>query len=143
MRFTTVPGAFTEQAAKAWINRTRQRAEDGTAIVLAIVEAGEQFPAGMVGLFGLDRGDASARLGYWLVNDARGRGLATAAARALAVWAFERLELSEVVIDREASNIASARVAEKLGAIETEAQLVVYHGAEVELIRYVLQGPPD
>ena len=61
----------------------------------------------------------------------------------MAVWAFERLELSEVVIDREASNIASARVAEKLGAIETEAQLVVYHGAEVELIRYVLQGPPD
>lgn len=143
MRFTTIPGVFTDEAAKDWINRTRRRAEDGTAMVLAIVEAGEHFPAGMVGLFGLDRGDGSARLGYWLVNHARGRGLASAAARALVGWAFERLELDEVVIDREASNLASARVAEKLGAIETDAQLVVYQGAEVELIRYVLQRPPD
>jgi RimJ/RimL family protein N-acetyltransferase len=143
MRFTTVPGVFTEEAARDWISRTQSRAEDGTAMVLAIVEAGEHFPTGMVGLFGLDRGDASARLGYWLVNHARGRGLATAAARALTDWASERLALNQVVIEREASNIASARVAQKLGAIETGAHLVEHQGAEVKLIRYVLQTAPD
>jgi [ribosomal protein S5]-alanine N-acetyltransferase len=141
MRFTTVPGVFTEAAAIDWINRARQRAEDGTAMVLAIVEAGERFPIGMVGLFGLDRADDSARLGYWLVDHARGRGIATAAARSLTDWAFARLGLSHVVIDREASNIGSAGVAQKLGAIETGAHLVEYQGAEVELIRYVVPGP--
>lgn len=45
MRFTTVPGVFTEEAAKDWISRTLSRAEHGTAMVLAIVEAGEQFSA--------------------------------------------------------------------------------------------------
>jgi RimJ/RimL family protein N-acetyltransferase len=74
MRFTTVPAVFTEKAGADWVNRQRQRAERGTAIVLAIVAAGERFPVGMVGLFGLEREDRTARLGYWLVNHARGRG---------------------------------------------------------------------
>lgn len=141
MRFTTVPAVFTDEAATDWINRARQRAEDGTAMVLAIVEAGERFPIGMVGLFGLDHAEDSARLGYWLVDHARGRGIATAAALSLTEWAFARLGLSHVVIDREASNLASAGVAQKLGAIETGARLVEYQGAEVELVRYVVHGP--
>ena len=143
MRFTTVPRVFTEEAATDWIDRQRRRAESGTAIVLAIVEAGERFPIGMVGLFGLDRAVDSARLGYWLVKDARGRGIAVIAARGLTDWAFERLGLKQVVIDREASNIASARVAQKLGAIETGAHIVEYRGAEVHFIRHVLERPRD
>ena len=143
MRFTTVPSVFTEEAATDWINRGCRHAEHGTAMVLAIVDAGEPFPIGMVGLFGLDRADDSARLGYWLVNHARGRGIAAAAARALTDWVFERLGLNHVVIDREASNVASARVAQKLGAIEIGARFVDYQGGEIELIRYVLQRPRD
>jgi RimJ/RimL family protein N-acetyltransferase len=143
MRFTTVPGVFTEEGAIDWITRGRRHAEDGTAMVLAVVDAGERLPIGMVGLFGLDRADDSARLGYWLVKHARGRGIAAAAAWALTEWAFENLALSQVFIDREASNVASARVAEKLGAVETGAYVADYQGGEVELIRYVLQRPPD
>jgi RimJ/RimL family protein N-acetyltransferase len=124
MRFTTIPGVFTEEAATDWINRQRQHAERATAMVLAVIDAGERFPVGMVGLFGLDRGDHTARLGYWLLNHARGRGLATAAARGLTDWAFDHLGLNQVIIDREPTNLASARGAEKLGARETGACLV-------------------
>jgi RimJ/RimL family protein N-acetyltransferase len=58
MRFTTVPAIFTEDAATDWISRQRQRAECGTAVVLAITRAGERAPIGMVGLFGLDEESA-------------------------------------------------------------------------------------
>jgi RimJ/RimL family protein N-acetyltransferase len=142
-RFTTVPEVFSEEAATDWINRQRQHAERGTAMVLAIVDAGGHIPVGMVGLFGLGRGEPTARLGYWLVNHARGRGLATAAARGLTAWGFDHLGLDQVVIDREPTNLASARVAEKLGAGETGARLTEYHGSGVELIRYVIHRPKD
>jgi [ribosomal protein S5]-alanine N-acetyltransferase len=143
MRFTTVPGVFTEEAATGWIHRQQRHAERGTAMVLAIIDAAERFPVGMVGLFGLDGGDQTARLGYWLLDHARGRGLATAAARALTDWAFDRLGLNEVLIDREPANLASARVAEKLGARKAGVRLVQYQGSEVELIRYVISRPSD
>lgn len=141
MRFTTVPAVFSERAATAWVNRQRQHAERGTAIVLAIIAGGQRCPVGMVGLFGLDRGDRTARLGYWLLRHARGRGFATAAARGLTEWAFDHLGLDQVIIDREPTNRASARVAEKLGATETGTRLVDYQSSEVELIRYVVFRP--
>ena len=143
MRFTTVPEVFSEEPAIDWINRQRQHAERGTAVVLAILDAGGHVPVGMVGLFGLGRGDRAARLGYWLLNHARGRGLATAAARGLAAWGFDHLGLDQVIIDREPTNVASARVAEKLGAKEIGARLTEYHGSDVQLIRYVVYRPTD
>ena len=143
MRFTTVPETYTEEAATDWIRRQREHAERGRAMVLAIVGAGELSPVGLVGLFGLDRGDHTAKLGYWVLGRARGGGLATAAARALTGWGFDRLGLAQVVVDREPSNLPSARVAEKLGATETGAHLVQYRGSQVELIRYVIHPPSD
>lgn len=141
MRFTTVPGVYSEGAAIGWISRQRQHSEDGTAVVLAIIGPDEPVPVGMAGLFGLDRHDRSARLGYWLLGRARGRGLATAAARALTEWAFDCLALDQVIIDREPSNPASGRVAEKLGAVEGGARLVEYEGSKVQLIRYLVNRP--
>lgn len=143
MRFTTVPRRFSEDAAAAWINRQGQHAERGTAMVLAITGAGERFPVGMAGLFGLDRGDGVARLGYWMLARARGRGIATTAARALTDWAFDHLGLNQVVIDREPANLASAKVAARLGAIEIGARVVEYEGSEVELIRSVVSRPSN
>jgi RimJ/RimL family protein N-acetyltransferase len=143
MRFTTVPGVFTERAAADWISRQREHAERGTAMVLAILDAGERLPIGMVGLFGLDRRDGTARLGYWVLSHARGRGIATTAAGALADWAFEHLGLDRVVIDREPGNLASARVAEKLGATDTGTRHVDHRGSEVELVHCVIQRRHD
>ena len=141
MRFSTVPEVYTEGAAIAWLNRQRQHAACGTGIVLAIAVTAEIYPIGMVGLFGLDRADHSERLGYWLIGRARGRGIATTTARAMIEWAFERLSLDQVIIEREPGNLASAKVATKLGALETDVRLVNYRGCEVELIRYVVSQP--
>ncbi|MFL5331462.1 MAG: GNAT family N-acetyltransferase [Gemmataceae bacterium] len=57
------------------------------------------------------RGTAS--LGYWLGEPFWGRGIATAAVRAITPWAFEHLDLQRIEAAVFAWNPASARVLEK------------------------------
>jgi RimJ/RimL family protein N-acetyltransferase len=140
-RFTTVPRIYSEDAAAQWIERQHDHAANGTAIVLAIIPADEQTPVGMSGLFGLDK-ERTARFGYWLVARARGRGLATSAARALVHWAFSSLGLETIFIDREPSNLASHGVAERLGATLAGSRHVSVNGLDVELTRHALAPPP-
>jgi [ribosomal protein S5]-alanine N-acetyltransferase len=137
-RFTTVPRVYSRAAAVQWIERVRDRAARGDAIVLAIVPAREPTPVGMVGLFGLDEPGQTARFGYWLIAQARRRGLAT---RALRDWAFSSLALETIFIDREPSNPASARVADRLGATLAGSRRVVVTGSEIELARHALPRP--
>ena len=73
--------SYSLDAAAQWIERQRDRATSGTAIVQAIVAPDDQEPVGMVGLFGLDQPERAARFGYWLIARARRRGLATSARR--------------------------------------------------------------
>ena len=141
-RFTTVPHVFSEEAALLWIERQEARAGAGTAIVLAIVPAGEREPVGMMGLFGLDQPEPIARLGYWLIARARGQGLATGAARALGRWAFAHLAIETLVIDCEPANVASARVAERLGAAFSGSRIVRARAGEVTLDRYTATTAP-
>jgi RimJ/RimL family protein N-acetyltransferase len=118
-RFTTVPRRYTIEDARDWIARQQAHARDRTAVVLAIVPLPGDRPVGMVGLFGLDEPGATARFGYWLTAESRGQGLVGAATRLVADWAFTQLQLARIQIDREPANHASARVAERLGAVIT------------------------
>ena len=58
-----------------------------------------------------------ANLGYWIADDARGGGVAVAAAQLAAVWAFGHLGLQRIEILVQPENTASLRVAVKLGAV--------------------------
>ncbi|MBM2621695.1 GNAT family N-acetyltransferase [Actinoplanes sp. LDG1-06] len=87
---------------------------------------------GRVG-FGLDRAGA-AQIGYWMDPAARGRGVATAAVRALCGWGFDTLGLGLVEWRAEVGNHASRRVAEKAGfRVEaTLRQRLVHRGVRVD-----------
>lgn len=135
-RFTTVPRSYSPQAAREWIERQHAHAIRGTAVVLAIVPGDQRQPVGMIGLFGLDQADRSARFGYWLIARARGRGLISSAARELGGWAFATLGLEAIFIDREPANAASARVAERLGAAHAGSRMVRLDGLALELVRH-------
>jgi RimJ/RimL family protein N-acetyltransferase len=142
-RFTTVPRRYSPEAAGEWLRRQAAHATAGSGIVLALVPAAEAQPVGMIGLFGLDQHERAARLGYWLIARARGRGLATAGACALARWGFETLALETIYIDREPENAASARVAAKLGTDPVGAREVrLRDGRSVSLIRHALRAAP-
>ena len=82
----------------------------------ALLATGSDEPVGGLGVR-WDQLDAGvAEVGYWVGGDSRRRGVATAAVRLAARWAFEaasaleRLELRAAV-----DNPASNRVAEKAG----------------------------
>ncbi|HSL96875.1 MAG TPA: GNAT family N-acetyltransferase, partial [Thermoleophilia bacterium] len=57
----------------------------------------------------------AGEIGYQVAPWARGRGVATAAARLIRDWAFEELELARLEIAADVDNIASQRVAQAAG----------------------------
>ncbi|MEQ1785954.1 MAG: GNAT family N-acetyltransferase, partial [Acidimicrobiales bacterium] len=80
----------------------------------SIVDAEGQAVLGGCGLHGR-LGPHGLEIGYWVHVDHVGRGLATAAARALTDAAFGIEGIERVRIQCEDTNVRSARVPEKLG----------------------------
>lgn len=56
-----------------------------------------------------------AQITYWVVPDARGRGVSVTAVRRLVRWSFDDLELHRLEIVHSVANVASCRVADKVG----------------------------
>jgi RimJ/RimL family protein N-acetyltransferase len=59
--------------------------------------------------------DATGAVGYWLLPEARGRGLATRSVRLVCDWGFRDVGLRELRLLTEPENLASQRVAERAG----------------------------
>ena len=72
---------------------------------------------GGVGLNFFIRMHQMANLGYWVRTSAIGRGVASRATRLVARFGFEQLGLQRIEIIAAVPNIASQRVAEKVGAM--------------------------
>lgn len=70
-----------------------------------------------MGLNFFNRVHQMANLGYWVRTSAAGRGIATQAARLVARFGFDQLGLHRIEILAAVDNIASQRVAEKVGAV--------------------------
>ncbi|HKC20774.1 MAG TPA: GNAT family N-acetyltransferase [Candidatus Dormibacteraeota bacterium] len=72
----------------------------------------------VLGIAGLNReGDDAAELHYWIRTDHAGRGLTTEACRALIEFARRELTLERLTLWAGRDNVASRRVAEKLGFV--------------------------
>jgi RimJ/RimL family protein N-acetyltransferase len=83
----------------------------------------------------------AGELSYWLVPDARGRGLAYAAVRLMIDSVVPALGLRSVVLDIEEGNVPSIRLAERLGA-ERRSPTRVHPdraGAPHTMVAYVLR----
>ncbi len=72
---------------------------------------------GATGVNQLDRNGRRANLGYWLRTDATGNGYATEATLMVARWAFHALQLERIEIVAAIGNVASQRVAIRVGAV--------------------------
>jgi len=72
---------------------------------------------GGVGLNFINRVHQFGNLGYWVRTSAAGKGVASKAARLVARFGFEELGLNRIEILAAVPNIASQRVAEKIGAV--------------------------
>jgi RimJ/RimL family protein N-acetyltransferase len=118
---------FVQQMARAaW--------DDGRRAEFLIEDADGAGRLGRVGLDLRPHDPGAAEIGYWMDPRARGRGVATAAVRALCQWAFPELGLTLIEWRCETGNVASRRVAEKAGFL-IEATLrarLVHRGHRVD-----------
>lgn len=114
--FSSVPWIYSKAGALAWIERQRHKRAAGTVLAMAIQAPEEEQALGNVNLARFDDGRREAAIGYWLVPAARGRGLAIGAVALLVDWGFERLGLDRIEFAILPENLASQRVAERLGA---------------------------
>jgi len=92
-----------------------QRAERA-AYNFAIVDADDGSILGGCGLTQINWQHRFANLYYWVHSRKAGRGVASAATLQLARYGFETLGLQRIEIVVAAGNLASLRVAEKVGA---------------------------
>lgn len=114
LRDPGVIGAFGRATLSAaeLLGLNRRRRQDGTSATFAICDAGDEC----VGHVFVNLGDARrGTVGYWLLPEARGRGLATRAVRLISRWAFTELDLARLGLLTEPENDASQHVAERSG----------------------------
>ncbi|ADB31430.1 GCN5-related N-acetyltransferase [Kribbella flavida DSM 17836] len=103
-----------DDEALGWIAQWPRRWADEEAASWAVVD--EQDRAlGQIGLRGIDLAEAKAHLSYWLLPEARGRGLAVRAVGVLTEWCFTTLKLHRLTIDHSTQNEQSCRVATAAG----------------------------
>jgi RimJ/RimL family protein N-acetyltransferase len=104
----TIPHPYTETDALAFIRGEVRDDHDALAIEL------DGRVVGGIGM-GVNAHDYRARLGYWISASARGRGTCTRALRLLSSYALEDLQLQRIELITDPDNLASQRVAEKVG----------------------------
>jgi RimJ/RimL family protein N-acetyltransferase len=112
-RWTQVPTPYLREHAVGYVARSAQGLAEGSAAHLAVVDAGTDRVLGACGLMRREAG--VGEIGYWTAPWARGRGVATAATRALCRWALGTLGLRRLQWRAEVGNHASRLVAARVG----------------------------
>lgn len=100
-------------ASANFIDFARREAAAGTGLHLAIVE--QTRILGMCGYHRIDAQNRSGQIGYWLSQEAQGRGVMTRCVTALVLYGFAKLDLHRQLIACAEENRASAAVAERCG----------------------------
>lgn len=116
LRWNTPLRDITDTAGARESLRARAAAtEAGTAAVFCVTDAADGAVLGQVGLHAIDRVFGCARVGYWVLPEARGKGVATRSLRLAADWSFARLGLHRLELGHALGHEASCRIAERCG----------------------------
>lgn len=130
------PHPYTEKDADAWLAIAGR---EGPSIHLAI-----EFQRDAIGGIGVVPLEGNARrtghFGYWLAEMHWGRGIATAAARAMVSHVFSRTRLARLEAPVFAWNPASMRVLEKTGFLRegVHRRSVFKDGQLIDSVMYAL-----
>ncbi len=84
---------------------------------------------GRIGFNHMDSLNHKAEIGYWIIEEAQGKGIITKSVKELLIMAFTELNLNKIVIRAGIGNIKSRNIPEKLGftleGIERDGELLV------------------
>jgi RimJ/RimL family protein N-acetyltransferase len=115
---TRSPADYLAAKREAWA--------EGTGASFAICDATR--PDTCLGHVFIERDDdGRGSVGYWLLEDGRGKGRATRAVRLIASWALPEMRLCRLQLHTAPANLASQRVAERAG-FAREGVLRAYDG---------------
>jgi len=113
-RFTRIPDPPPPDFAQTWFAAYERGRDDGSREAFAIVDGDGTF-LGLALAPYIERDTGTVELGYVVVPEARGRGVATAGLRMLTDWAFRQLGAERLELLISVENGASKRVAEHCG----------------------------
>lgn len=84
---------------------------------------------GRIGFNHMDSINHKAEIGYWIIEEAQGKGIVTKSVKELLMQAFTDLKLNKIVIKAGIENTKSRNIPEKLGftleGIERDGELLV------------------
>lgn len=106
---------YSLDEARQWMAVQEELANQGMAYEFAIFDEAGRFLGGC-GINQIGKANRFANVGYWVRTSAMGRGVAPAAARLVAEYAFRKTDLIRLEIVCAVGNTRSQRVAEKIGA---------------------------
>ena len=114
-RFTAIPSPYQRAHAADWVGSAPRAWRTEAAAPFVIVDAGSDALIGSVGLVEICADRSSAEVGYWVLEQARCRGVAPAAVRLVARWVLCDLGFARLELQADVRNHPSHRVAEKAG----------------------------
>lgn len=112
-RWASGPPPATREDGLRRIDRMARRALEGSSVGWAVEADGSVV--GGVAVRSVNRIDQHASVSYFVLPEARGRGVATRALTTAAAHAFDVLGLHRLQLQHALANTASCRVAEKAG----------------------------
>ena len=130
-RWISVPQPYLMQNAIDYVTAfTTQTWANGTAAPFGVFDPASGELLGACDLVKLDRDAGVAEIGYWVAPWARGRGVATGAARAVARWALHTQGVRRLVWRAKLGNHASRLVAARIGVRFEGVQRAALRGRE-------------
>jgi ribosomal-protein-serine acetyltransferase len=106
-------GSKTVSATSAFIACSRRQFLEDRGFVAVIRVSGRI--GGVISHHGIEWPNRSTALGYWLDSALQGKGIMTAACRAVVEHAFTQLALHRIVIRCATENLKSRAIPERLG----------------------------
>ena len=116
LRFTRVPDPPPPGFVEDWYAGYERGRAEGTREAFAVVDA-EGMLLGLALAVSIDGEARTVELGYLVVPEARGRGVATAALSMLGEWAFDHLGALRIELLINIDNPGSQAVAARCGYV--------------------------
>ncbi|TPQ19130.1 GNAT family N-acetyltransferase [Streptomyces sporangiiformans] len=92
-----------------------ERAADGSGASFRVTDESTGSTLGHIGVNEINAVTRCARIGYWVLPEARGRQVATRALALVAGWALSELGLHRLELGHAQGHEASCRIAERCG----------------------------
>ncbi|MET9679799.1 GNAT family N-acetyltransferase [Streptomyces coeruleorubidus] len=102
-------------SARESLRARAQSAAEGTSMSFRVADARSDTALGHIGVNEIKYHLKVARVGYWVLPEARGQGVATRALLLAAHWALTELGLYRLELDHAVGHEASCRIAERCG----------------------------